>query len=428
MNGEIISAILEWNPWLEGKFPEELLGIPRDYDITQYVAIPEIKILEGVRRSGKSTLIYQIVQHGLNLGKKVLYINFDDEVFRKHSLSDIYYAYLQRGEVDYLLLDEIQHCLEWVPFIRKSYDRKVFSQIWITGSNSSLINIEYAELLTGRNLKIQIHPLSFSEYCRFKKMDEIELPVSKERESKLKRLFDSYITLGAFPAIALRPTLQRELLTNYFEDFIYKDIAKRHPIDTLKMKDLAIYLATNSAKIFSYRRIAEALKLHANTVNEYISYMQEVFLFDELYKFDYSLTKQIGHEKKSYMVDTGLANAVSFRFSEDLGKLLETVVFRALKRKYSQIYFHKEKYECDFLIKEGLEITTAIQVTQSMSEPETQEREFNGLIEAMQKYKLEKGLILTKDEEEIRSELIEGRDCTILVKPLWKWLLTKDVS
>jgi uncharacterized protein len=211
MNDEIISTLIEWNPWIEGDFPEELLGIEREYDIIQYLAVPEIKILEGVRRSGKSTLLYQIARQGIRLGKSVLYVNFGDEVFRRHSLSEIYYAYLQRGTVDYLLLDEIQHCPDWVPFIRKSYDRKIFQQLWITGSNSSLIAKEYAELLTGRNLKIQIYPLSFSEYLRFQNIHKIVLPVSTAQESQIKQKFNSYLEFGAFPAIALRPVLQREL-------------------------------------------------------------------------------------------------------------------------------------------------------------------------------------------------------------------------
>ena len=148
MSEEIIAALFEWNPWLEGDFPDELLGIDRDYDIISYLKIPEIKILEGVRRSGKSTLLYQIAKDGLEHGKKVLYINFDDEILKQHSLSDIYYTYLQHGEIDYLLIDEIQQCSEWVPFVRKFYDRKIFDQVWITGSNSSLItsNIIHVQL------------------------------------------------------------------------------------------------------------------------------------------------------------------------------------------------------------------------------------------------------------------------------------------
>ncbi len=118
--------------------------------------------------------------------------------------------------------------------------------------------------------------------------------------------------MGAFPAVILRPVLQRELLLSYFKDFIYKDIASRHDVKLLKIKELCNYLATNSAKSFSYRGCAGALGMHPNTIVDYCSYFYEIFLFKELYKFDYALKNQIGSEKKIYIIDTGLASAVSF--------------------------------------------------------------------------------------------------------------------
>jgi uncharacterized protein len=306
-----------------------------------------------VRRSGKSTLLYQLVQHAQEKGKRALYINFEDNILNQYSLSDIYYTFIEKHHVDYLLIDEIQNCHDWVSFIRKVYDRKELGQIWITGSNSSLINKEYAELLTGRNIKRLISPLSFYEYCEFKGMQAIALPVSNQKEAKIKQYFQTYMALGAFPAIALRPVLQRELLMNYFDDFIYKDIATRHDVNVSKLKELAIYLAANSTKLYSYRKIAAVLSIHANTVTDYISHMKEVFIFDEIYKFDYALKNQLSHDKKLYMVDTGLANSVSFRFSEDKGRMLETIVYQALKRQRRDIYFHRNKNECDFLLKSG---------------------------------------------------------------------------
>lgn len=402
--------------------PHVLVGIKREYEVLDYLSIPEIKILEGVRRSGKSTLLYQVVQRGFETGKKVLYINFDDDVLGRYSLEDIFYAFLEREAVDYLLIDEVQQCKDWVPFVRKCYDRKELEQIWITGSNSSLIKKEYAELLTGRNIKLSISPLSFAEYIRFKGVEKVNLPVSRKQEATLKRSFDSYLLLGSFPAIALRDVFQRELLNNYFEDFIYKDIATRYDVNVSKLKDLVVYLATHSTKLFSYRKIAGLLGLHANTVNDYISHMKEVFLLDEVYKFDFSLKGQYGTDKKIYWIDTGLANTISFRFSEDKGRMLETTVYRHLRRLSHEVYFHRGKKECDFVVKRDLEITQAIQVTCSMMDEKTREREVAGLLEAMKAYQLNTGLILTLDEEEQFS--VEG-DYTVLVKPVWKWMLER---
>lgn len=423
MNDEIIATLLEWNPWFEGSVPDTLSGIEREYDIISYLSIPEIKILEGVRRSGKSTLLYQIVKHSVSKGKKVLYINFDDEILRNYTLSEIYYAFLQYTSIDYLLIDEIQGCHDWVPFVRKFYDRKELEQIWITGSNSSLIKKEYAELLTGRNIKISISPLSFHEFLRFKGINELKLPVSKKLEAQIIKLFHDYLSMGSFPAITLRDVYQRELLNSYFEDFIYKDIASRHDVNISKLKDLSIYLITNSAKLFSYRKTANLLNLHPNTVNEYISHMKEVFLFDEIHKFDYSLKKQYSNDKKAYIIDTGLANAVSFRFSEDKGRMLETIVYGHLKRSNNDIYFHRGKKECDFIIKQDLAINQVIQVTCSLREPETREREFSGLLDAMQAYNLNEGLILTLEESDSTVLNIDDRNYKVMVKPVWKWML-----
>ena len=426
MTDEIISALLEWNPWLEDGMPASLIGITREYEVTAYLSIPEIKILEGVRRSGKSTLLYQVIQHANTHGKSALYVNFEDDVLQKYSLSDIYYAFLQKKPVDYLLIDEIQRCKDWVPFIRKFYDRKQLEQIWITGSNSSLIKQEYADLLTGRNIKITISPLSFSEFLAFKKMDQYQLPSSKQRESGIKKLFQEYLNTGSFPAIAQRDVFQRELLVNYFDDFLYKDIASRYDVNVSKLKDLAIYLATNSSQLFSYRNVANTLGLHPSTINDYISHMKEVFLFSEVHKFDYSLQKQHSHDKKNYMIDTGLANSVSFRFSEDKGKMLETLVYNHLKRLGFDIYFHRDKKECDFIIKQGLEITQAIQVAVTLTDPKTRERELAGIIDAIQCYHPERTIILTLDESETVELTIENKRYSVAVMPVWKWMLSRQ--
>ncbi len=225
--------------------------------------------------------------------------------------------------------------------------------------------------------------------------------------------------MGAFPAVVLRPVLQKELLISYFEDFIYKDIASRHEVNLTKIKELGVYLATNSAKSFSYRGCATALGMHPKTIMDYCSFFFEIFLFHELYKFDYSLKNQIGSDKKIYIADTGLASAISFRFSEDHGRILENAICNELKRCNKEIYFHKQKYECDFLIKTELKISAAIQVTKSLAYPDVKQREMRGLLEAMQTHHLDEGIILTMDEEGLEIQ----DDKQIKIIPAWKWLL-----
>lgn len=423
MNEEILKTLLDWNPWVEkAAFPKELAGFHRKYELEQYLQIPEVKILEGARRVGKSTLIYQMIERLLEKGETVLYINFEDEIFKKYTLNEIVSTFREKAAIYNLFIDEIQNCKDWVSFIRKAYDRKEIPQIWISGSNAYFIKKEFASLLTGRNITISIYPLSFSEYLYFKSIDA-KLPVSSQKETAIKTQFLHYMDTGAFPAVVLRPVLQKELLISYFEDFIYKDIATRHEVNLVKIKELGIYLATNSSKSFSYKGCAAALGMHHKTIMDYCSYFYEIFLFSELYKFDYSLKNQIGSDKKIYIVDTGLASAISFRFSEDHGRILENIVFNELRRRGEEIYFHKQKSECDFIIKKDLKISSAIQVTKTLADPEVKQREMRGLLEAMQIYQLKEGLILTLDEERIEKIDHENQKIQITILPVWKWLL-----
>ncbi len=423
MNQEIRQALSDWNPWWQGEFPEKLLGIKRDYDLAPYLEVPEIKILEGARRVGKSTLMYQVIKRVLSGNEHVLYINFEDEILRKYSLAEIVYEHLEYARIDYLFVDEIQICKDWVQFVRKVHDRKEFSQIWISGSNATLIKEEYATLLTGRNFPIHIAPLSFTEFTVFKDVKTTDIDYSRNSVVKLLTLFNEYMEHGAFPAVVTRSVLKKELLLAYFDDFIYKDIVARYNVNPQKIKELAIYLATNSARIFSYRNIATVLQCHPNTINDYFSHLKNAFLFAELYKYDYSLKSQLAHDRKVYCLDTGLAAAVSFRFSQDQGSILENIVFCALQHKKHELYFHKHKHECDFIIKQELHITAAIQVCVSLSDPDTKAREFNGLLDAMQQYKLSEGLILTYNEEAEESFELDGNSYKIKIMPVWKWML-----
>lgn len=423
MKNEILQALGDWNPWLSGgKFPTELRGFVRDYDIFSYSQIEEIKILEGARRVGKSTLFYQVIEQLLEEKHKVLYVNFDDEELRKYPLKAIMQTYLEKGGVDCLFLDEIQHCVEWEHYVRNLYDRKEVKQIWISGSNASLIKQDYKTLLSGRNITLQIHPLSFKEYLRFKNCEIPELR-SRQKEIEIKNHFENYLKFGAFPAIALRNVYQKELLINYFEDFIFKDIASRHSVDNAKLKDLGIYLATNATKLFSYRKVAQSLSAHPNTIMDYISYYKEIFLFNELYKFDFSLQRQFSSHKKIYAIDTGIAAAVSFRFSSERGRMLENLVYNELQRRKHELFFFKEEKECDFLIKENLEIIQAIQVCATLSEPETKQREMAGVLAALEAHPHAKALILTEDESGEEPVTIGKRRHRIKILPIWEWLL-----
>ncbi|MFP4402356.1 MAG: ATP-binding protein [Candidatus Nanoarchaeia archaeon] len=420
MREDIIKTILDWNPWFEGEFPEELTGFKRDIDILEQLHTPEIKILEGSRRVGKSTLMYQVMFELYSQNKKFLYINFDDEILKQYSLSEIYETFLEKKEIEFLFIDEIQNCNNWVHYIRKLYDLKKIKQIWITGSNSTIIKQEYSSLLTGRNITLQIHSLNFNEFLTFKQFKYDLNLLSTHKTIQIKKYFKEYLEFGSFPQVALRNANKKELLINYYEDFLYKDIVSRYNVNSVKLKELSLYLNSNSSKFISYRNLAKTLELNYNSVVDYISYYLEVYLFDFLYKYDTSIKKQISNERKIYALDVGIANTTSFKFSEDIGRILENIVFVELKRRNYEVYYHKNLKECDFLIKEELNITKAIQVTKTLKDTDTRKREVAGLLDACHTYNLKEGLVLTQDEED---EFVE-ENIIIQVLPIWKWLLS----
>ena len=177
-------------------------------------------------------------------------------------------------------------------------------------------------------------------------------------------------------------------------------------------------LATNATSPFTYNSLKKALGLsNAITVKEYISYLNNSYLFFELLKFSYSIKRQLGSPRKIYLIDSAFNQVCGLNFTPNKGRNLENAVFIELKRAGKEIYYYSDKNECDFVIKEGKKIASAIQVCHSLDEP-NREREINGLLEAMIFFKLKEGLILTFEQKE---ELeIDGKKVKIL--PVLSWM------
>ena len=186
---------------------------------------------------------------------------------------------------------------------------------------------------------------------------------------------------------------------------------------------LANLLLESTSKDISYSKLANKLKsigmnTSKNTIIEFLSYFEDAYLFFQNLKYEYSQGKQLGSIKKVYFIDNGLLNTVSFKFSKDIGKLLENLVFLELRRRNKKIFYNRDNYECDFIIQEKEKVVQAIQVTENLNS-ENEKREVWGVLEAMKKFKLKEGLIITLDEE--RNIEVEGKKIHVL--PIWKWLL-----
>jgi hypothetical protein len=208
-------------------------------------------------------------------------------------------------------------------------------------------------------------------------------------------------------------------LHRIYEDILYRDILTKNNIrETKAFRQLVTFLFSNISKEASYNNLSKTLGFKSvMSVKNYISFIEESYLLFEHYKYDYSLKKQYISNKKIYGIDTGLRNSVAFSVSDDMGRLIENVVFIELQRRARMSYYFKNKHECDFVIMEKGKITEAIQVT-SCIDKQNQHREIEGLIEANRVLSPVKLIIITSEQE----ELLKYKGKKINIIPLWKWL------
>ncbi len=422
------SVVIQWK---EFKIPSAL---PRD--ISVQLNVDFIITLTGPRRAGKTYLCFHLINTLQKTGitkENILYINFEDEKLlnaKADDLEQLLNAYYELSEINnkqkiYLFLDEIQLVEQWDVWVRKIYDLHKNIQIIITGSSSKLLSREISTKLRGRIMNYEVFPLSFKEYLTWKNSPYNKKTISYSKQRfEIKKHFHTYLLEGGYPAPVAQKVPREPLLQNYYESMIFRDVVERYKIKEIKkLKLLANLLFESTSREISYTRLTNKLRslgfsLSKNTVIEYISYFEDAYLFFQNLKYDYSLIKQLGSIKKIYCIDNGLLNAVSFSFSENPGKLLENLVYGELRRQGKQIYYHKGKNECDFIIAEKNKVVTAIQVTHKLTD-ENQKRELDGLREAAETYALTRGILLTSDQEEIKK--VQG--ITIQILPVWKWLL-----
>jgi len=231
----------------------------------------------------------------------------------------------------------------------------------ISGSNSSLISSEFSTALTGRNITINLLPFSFSEYLKLRNVDVNGNLYYSSKKSIIKSYFNDYLTNGGFPQIINLNKNKVELLQQYFTDILYKDIVKRFEIRDVKgFEGFVVYLLSNSSNQTSYYNLRNIFKFSIDTIKEYLSFIKLAHLLLEVPFFSYTLKEQTVRAKKYYSIDTGLRNATSFRFSKDVGKLMENIVLLELKRRNKEVYYWKGKHETDFVVKEGLKVNELI--------------------------------------------------------------------
>lgn len=434
LKDKIIEVLADWNYW-DKEIPDYIPRPEYNNQIERAKQSEEVVVLRGIRRCGKSTLlinqIKDLVKGGV-LIRQCLFVNFEDPRLSNDLnvalLDDIFMAYQEYVNPDlfpYIFFDEIQNISLWEKWVRTKYELKQ-AQLYVTGSSSTLLSKEFGTALAGRYLPVNVFPLNFSEYIVFK--GEC-LPDTLGMISKAvvyKRLFNSYLKEGGFPKVILSAKdMQKKELDMYFESIILKDIMARYGLKNYdNLRKLALYLMSNIGCLINLNKLKVALNISYELLSHYYEYIKDTFLIYELSAYEYSLKKQFSKGVKIYCIDNGMIDAVSFQFSENKGRMLENMVCFALKRKSLAVYFHSGKRECDFIVEQDNKVVQAIQVCLNLENPETKQREVDGLLEAMHLYELKEGVIITEDEND---EKLFG-DRKIVVMPAWKWLLTLDAG
>ncbi len=413
---KILKVLYTWKDYFKRK---RLLDRTICDDIIKYVDKEVIDII-GVRRSGKSSLLNLIMQKLIIDESQILFVNFEDPVFANDlslelldKIWEVYRIKINSNKEAFIFLDEIQLIPRWEKWVRKARDLEL-AKIFATGSSSKLMSKEYGTALTGRHISFTLYPLSYKEYLQFK---NVNLQINEKslilNEMKFRKYFEEYLVDGGFPEFVL--SNNKELLKNYFEDILYKDIIMRHEVrDVNLLRRLANYCLTNIAQPISYNSLKNIFKVSHEKIRTYLSYLEESLLIYQLIMFSYSLKVQEVNPKKIYCIDNGLRNSISFKFMEEKGKLVENLVFLEFLRRKKEIYYWQGKNEVDFIIKNDENSLIALNVTYS---DDIKGRELKGLREFKKKYKSKVGklILLTKNTEKVED--------SIIYIPIWKWVL-----
>jgi len=403
----------------------------------------------GVRRSGKSTYLFQIIQRLLDSGvprQNILYLNFFDD--RLHNLrhnnlgliAEAYYSIYpekKNTETVYCFFDEVQAAVGWEPFVDRLM-RTEKCEVYLTGSSARMLSKEIATQMRGRALSWEIFPFSFREFLDYKKI-ECSGTLSTKNRLLVQKAFEEYWDTGGFPeVVGLGRDLRVKIHQEYFHTILFRDLVERHDVSHPKsVTDLAHWLVDNTASLYSVNSLTGYLKslghkVPKSTVSDYMEWFEDAYFLFTVRIFDPSIARSNTNPKKIYCVDHALVTSVSSGILVNSGHLLENLVFTALRRLHPQIYYYKTNTgkEVDFIVPACAGPVAAersmrtrarmlVQVCESLANPQTRKRETAALSEAMSELRLSTGTIVTRNED----ERIATEAGTIEVVPAWRFLL-----
>ncbi len=394
----------------------EILKANQDRDI--------IKVVTGVRRSGKSTLFTLFIDHLLTAGvnpEQVIFINLEDlaneELLDYHKLYEHIVSRLAPAGTTYIFIDEIQSCTGFEKVVDSLFIRKG-TDIYITGSNAHMLSGELATLLSGRYITIEVLPFSFREFTEAKASEQ------KDRRT----LFDEYMRDGSFPYLSSSggdEQVVKPYLEGLFHTILIKDIASREQVsDIQQLENIVKVLASSVGSPISIKRICDTLvsagrPIALNTVSSYVKALTDSYLFYQVARYDVRGRQFLRTNGKYYLVDSGIRNHLLSGSSSDLGHIIENIVYLELRRRYGKVNIGKlDKREIDFVAVSHSE-TVYYQVTATMMDEKTAERELAPLRKIRDNHRK---IVLSLDEFLVPADYDGIKHLNLI-----DWLLEEDL-
>ncbi len=359
--------------------------IPREHyleKLRQSRDTPFIKVITGIRRCGKSTLLDMYTQELIESGvpsENIFHMNFDmdypDVPLDHRALTDLVTSKITLSKGNYVFLDEVQNVAEWERTVISLYNSNV--DVYVTGSNSDMLSSELSTKLSGRCLEIMVQPLMFSEYVNFRKIPEKEI------------LLEDYIRFGGFPTVALvrdvMPAQTTDILDGIYNTVFNKDVAGRYEIrNSSSISNLSKYMMKNIGDRVSVRGVSnyltsKGIKVDSRTVNQYIGFLESALLFRRAKRLDSKTKEYLRTADKFYAADLGIRHSQLPFHVNDLDGILENVVYNELVYRYGDVaIYNVDSYEIDFIV-DPMGTPSYYQVSLSVADSTTLEREMRPL-------------------------------------------------
>ncbi len=413
-------------------------GVPRRLQIQTVSG--KATVCMGVRRSGKSTYMLQIIERLLASGvprQNIMHLNlFDDRLhaLRSHNLGLITEAYYslhpekKNSETVHFFFDEIQSVPGWEPFIDRLM-RTEQCEVYLTGSSARMLSKEIATQMRGRALSWELFPFSFREFLDGRSVEAGDALSTKQRLG-VRRAFDDYWDTGGFPEVMnVNKALRVKTHQEYLNAILFRDLVERHDISHPRAaSDLSHWLIDNTASLYSINGLTGYLKslghkVPKTTVSQYVEWFEDAYFLFTVRLFDASLSRSHANPKKIYCIDHSLVTSVSSGVLRNAGHLLENLVFVALRRVNPSVYYYRTRTgrQVDFVVPVRSGVPHLYQVCESMADPQTKKREVTAVAEAMAELGTESATIVTRGD----SQQIAVERGTITVMPAWRFLLDR---